>query len=66
MVFLMATIFGDVQYTQNGTFNNPWRLKENMFLPLSGFTPWLKTSLGIINPWVEMNVFETAQFNTLW
>ena len=28
-----------------------------------GFTPWLKTSLGIINPWVEMNVFETAQFN---
>ena len=23
MVFFMATIFGDVQYTQNGTFTNP-------------------------------------------
>ena len=21
----MATFSGDVQYTQNGTFNNPWR-----------------------------------------
>ena len=24
MVFFMATILGDVQYTQNGTFTNPW------------------------------------------
>ena len=24
MVFFMATILGDVQYTQNGTVTNPW------------------------------------------
>ena len=49
MVFLMATIFGDVQYSQNGTFTNPCgELKPHMDVgqngrPLMGPQMWMSS-----------------------
>ena len=58
MVFFMATIFGDVQYSQNGTFTNPWWMIVNVRNPTksSHFKGWL-TEIGWIRGSISLIFF---------